>query len=165
MTSPAALLALLLGAVPGAVPGPAAAPAPVQVDADEVHYEYKERKVVFVGKPLVRLTREDAVLTCKKLVAENDDQGRLRKAVCTGEVRLVRGARVVTCQTATFDERSGTVVCTGSPELRDGQTVMRGEQLTYDLNEDKVTLSAAKGTVVPTPGQDVVPAPRKGGAR
>jgi lipopolysaccharide export system protein LptA len=161
VTPGAALLALLLGAAPAA----GAPPAPVQVDADEVHYEYKERKVVFVGKPLVRLTREDAVLTCRRLVAENDDQGRLRKAVCTGDVRLVRGERVVTCQTATFDERAGTVVCTGNPELRDGQSVMRGEQLVYDLGEDKVTLSSARGTVVPGPGQDVVPVTRKAGTR
>jgi lipopolysaccharide export system protein LptA len=156
----AALVALVLGA-PGGAGG---APVPVQVDADEVRYEYKERKVVFVGKPLVRLTRADAVLTCRKLVAENDEQGRLRRAVCTGDVRLSRGERVVTCQTATFDERAGTVVCSGSPELRDGQSVMRGEQLTYDLDEDRVTLSAAKGTVVPKPGEDPVPPPRKAGA-
>jgi len=152
----ALLLALSLGASRGSSP-------PVHVDADEVHYQYRERKVVFVGKPLVRLTREDAVLTCRRLVAENDEQGRIRRATCTGDVRLVRGERVVTCQSATFDERAGTVVCTGSPELRDGPSVMRGDQLTYDLNEDKVTLSSARGTVVPKADGDVVPKPKKAG--
>jgi lipopolysaccharide export system protein LptA len=148
------LLAAAVTAAPPASP-------PVQVDADEVQYLYKKQQVVFTGKPLVRLTREDAVLTCRRLVAENDDQGRIRKATCTGDVRLSRGARVVTCQTATYEERSASVTCTGDPELRDGASVMRGERLTYDLREDKVTLSAAKGTVVPRSGEEIAPRPRK----
>ncbi|HVP67710.1 MAG TPA: LptA/OstA family protein [Anaeromyxobacteraceae bacterium] len=144
-----------------AVAAPQGAPVPIQVDADEVHYEYREHKVLFVGKPLVRLTREDAVLTCRKLVAENDDQGRLERAVCTGDVRLVRGDRVVTCEKATYEERSARVVCRGNPELRDGKSVMRGDELVYDLAEDRATLSSAKGTVVPKPGEDPVQAKKK----
>jgi lipopolysaccharide export system protein LptA len=116
---------------------------PVTVDADEVQYLYREGKVVFTGKPLVKLTREDATLTCRRLVAENDEAGRIRRAVCTGDVRLVRGSRVVTCA--------------GNPVLRDGDNVMRGDELVYDLAADQATLSGARGTIVPKPGQDLVP--------
>lgn len=168
MTPLAAAMAVALLAAPK--PPPRERP-PVHVDADQVQVLYKQRRVVFLGKPLVRLTREDAVLTCKKLVADNDAQGRIRRAVCTGEVRLTRGERVATCEVATFDAQASTVVCTGNPELRDGKTVMRGEELTYDLAADQVTLSQAKGTVVPAPGDEPVP-PRRarageagGGAR
>ncbi|HEU4383133.1 MAG TPA: LptA/OstA family protein [Anaeromyxobacteraceae bacterium] len=144
-----------------AAPGPSRAERPpVHVDADQVQVLYKQRRVVFVGKPLVRLTREDAVLTCRKLVADNDAQGRIRRAVCTGEVRLTRSERVATCEVATFDAQASTVVCTGNPELRDGKTVMRGEQLTYDLATDQVVMSQVKGTVVPGPGDEPVP-PRR----
>jgi lipopolysaccharide export system protein LptA len=148
------LLAAAMTAAPPSSP-------PVQVDADEVQYLYKQQKVIFTGRPLVRLTREDAVLTCRRLVAETDDQGRIRTATCSGDVRLSRGPRVVTCQAATYEERTASVTCTGDPELRDGESVMRGERLTYDLREDKVTLSSAKGTVVPRPGEDLAPRRRK----
>jgi lipopolysaccharide export system protein LptA len=147
-----AWLALVLAAAP---PSP-----PVTVTAEEVQYLYREGKVVFTGKPLVTLVREDATLTCRKLVAENDAAGRIRKATCTGDVRLVRGARVVTCETATYEERTARVTCTGSPVLKDGDSVMRGEVLAYDLAEDRVTLTSAKGTIVPQPGQQF-PAPRR----
>ena len=64
----ACLAAAILAASPGGRPRP----AKVQVDADEVRYQYQERKAVFQGKPLVKLTREDAVLTCRRLDTEND---------------------------------------------------------------------------------------------
>lgn len=146
-------------------PPPAQAPVPVHVDADEVYYQYRDRKVLFVGKPLVKLTREDAVLTCKRLVAENDDQGQIEKAVCTGDVRLVRGVRTVTCEKATFEEKLARVVCVGNPELHDGKSVMRGEELVYDLDQDRATLSTAKGTMVPKPGDEPVHGRKKEAAK
>jgi lipopolysaccharide export system protein LptA len=145
----AACLALALAAAPPS--------APVTVDAEEVQYLYKERKVVFTGKPLVTLTREDAVLSCRKLVAENDEQGRIRQAVCSGDVKLTRGTRVVTCDTATFEEKAARVTCSGNPVLRDGENVMRGEVLVYDLANDSATLSAAKGVIVPPSGAELTP--------
>jgi lipopolysaccharide export system protein LptA len=149
-----ACLALALAAAPPPPPAP-----PVTVVAEEVQYLYKEGKVVFTGKPLVTLTREDATLTCRRLVAENDAAGRIRKAVCTGDVKLTRGTRVVTCETATYEERTARVTCTGEPVLRDGDSVMRGDVLAYDLADDKATLTSAKGTIVPRPGQPLA-APR-----
>jgi lipopolysaccharide export system protein LptA len=156
--------AMALAATLAALAAPTAAEpprSPVHVDADEVQYHYKDRKVVFLGKPLVRLTREDAVLTCRRLVADNDEQGRIRRAVCTGDVKLTRGERVATCQSATFEEATSRVVCSGSPVLRDGQSVMTGERLTYDLAEDRVVLSQAKGSVVPPPGEGPIPRARR----
>ncbi len=146
-------LALALAAIP---PSP-----PVTVDAEEVQYLYKERKVVFTGKPLVTLTREDAVLTCRKLVAENDEQGRIRKAICSGDVKLTRGTRTVTCQTATFEEKAARVTCSGNPVLRDGENVMRGEELVYDLAADTATLTGAKGVILPPPGAEMKPRKKK----
>jgi lipopolysaccharide export system protein LptA len=159
LATAAGAMALVLSARPAAQ---GAERPPVRIDAEEVQYLYKDHKVVFVGKPLVKLTREDAVLTCKKLVAENDTGGQLRRAVCTGDVKLVRGGREVTCETATFDDQASTVVCRGNPVLRDGQSVLEGDELTYDLGEDKAVLSRAKGVVVPRPGQE--PGARRKGA-
>ncbi len=149
----AACLALAIAAAP---PSP-----PVTVVAEEVQYLYKEGKVVFTGKPLVTLTREDATLTCRKLVAENDAQGRIQRAVCTGDVKMVKGTRIVTCETATYEEKSARVTCTGNPVLKDGESVMRGEVLAYDLADDRATLTAAKGTIVPKPGMDLAPRKKK----
>jgi lipopolysaccharide transport protein LptA len=156
-------MAVALGA-PSVPPGARA--VPVHVDADAIEYRYKERRTVMTGKPVVTLTRDDAKLVCKKLVAEMDAAGQISRATCQGDVRLTRGERVVTCAVATFESAAGRVTCDGSPELHDGASVVRGERLVYELDDDRVTLTRAKGTVLPQPGAKlpVVAAP-PGGSR
>lgn len=156
------LVLALAATVPLGKPAERTRPARVQVDADEVQYQYQDRKAVFHGKPLVKVTREDAVLTCRRLDTENDEEGGIRRAVCTGDVKLVRGPKTATCERATFDNATGRVVCTGNPVLREGESVMRGQLLTYDLDADRVTMSQARGTMIPTEQQERRTARKKG---
>jgi lipopolysaccharide export system protein LptA len=134
---------------------PAGKAVPVDVQAASIEYRYKERRTVMTGDPLVTLTREDATLVCKRLVAEMDAAGQIARATCEGDVKLTRAERVVTCESATFENATGRVTCVGTPELRDGPSVVRGERLVYDLDEDRVTLTRARGTVVQSAGQEL----------
>lgn len=144
-----ASLLLALGAEPAAIRRP-----PVRIDAEEVRYSYKERTVTFVGKPTVKLTREDATLLCSQVVGENDADGKIVRATCTGDVKLVRGTRIVTCGSAVFVEASALVTCRGASGrpvlLTDGPSTVAGQELVYDLDRDLVTL---RGQVV----GDIVP--------
>lgn len=160
----AAALAVLAGpgpTAPTARPRPgvtaqAGAP-PVNVDAAQVHYAPRRREVVFTGAP-VTMTREDAKLTCARLVAKNDEKGEIVSAVCTGDVRFVRGERVVTCATATYENAQARLTCVGSATLRDGRTEAHGERLTYDLRADETSLEGAPGKPVVNvtiPGEEV----------
>ncbi len=143
---------------PGSRPGLEAAPASPQthVEADSIEYLYKERRTVMTGKPLVKLTREDATLLCRKLTADHDEGGDIRHAVCDGDVRITRGDRIVTCRHAIYDAPTGKIVCQGDPVLRDGLSVMSCEEVVYDLAADKIFLKQGKGTLVQRPGQNVV---------
>ncbi|HEY6003754.1 MAG TPA: LptA/OstA family protein [Anaeromyxobacter sp.] len=149
-------LATLLAALSGAaVPAAEAArPAPVRVDADEVHYAFQKREVTFTGKdakPVV-LTRDDATLTCKRLVAKTDDAGQIVTAACAGDVRLTRGARVVTCDHATFEAALDRVTCEGNPVLRDGGSEVKATRLVYELRSDE---AKAEGARITLPGEEV----------
>jgi lipopolysaccharide export system protein LptA len=144
----AAALLLALGAET------AANRPPVRIDAEEVRYSYKDRTITFVGKPVVKLTREDATLLCSQVVGENDADGKIARATCTGDVKLVRGPRTVTCGVAVFVESTGSVTCRGAAGrtvlLTDGTSTVAGQELVYDLDRDLVTL---RGQVV----GDIVP--------
>lgn len=153
-------LALALAALAGAPGGGApaqkagASPAPVRVDADEVHYAFKKREMTFTGtaaKPVV-MTRDDARLSCRKLVARTDEAGQIVSAACTGDVRLVRGPRLVTCERATFEAGAERVVCEGNPVLREAGSEVRAERLVYELATDE---AKAEGARITLPGDEV----------
>jgi len=148
------LCALALAA---ALRAPQDAPPPVRIEAQDVDYRLKEGKTVMTGNPRVTLTRGDAVLTCRRLVLDNDARGKVQRATCEGDVRLVRGGRVVTCQSAVYEYEAARIVCRGTPTLVDGHSEMTGEELIYDLDEDRVRLTKGKGTL-----RDMaVPAPKR----
>jgi lipopolysaccharide export system protein LptA len=142
------------GAPAAALPAADAAAAPVRVDAEEVHYAFQKREVTFTGKGgrPVTMTRDDATLTCRKLVARTDAAGQIVAAVCDGDVRFVRGARVVTCAHATFEAAADRVTCEGDPVLRDGASEVRAVRLVYELRTDEAKAEGAKVTL---PGDEV----------
>ncbi len=146
------LLALALVAPPARPADALARRAPIRVDADEVQYAFQKREVTFTGKKPVTLTRDDATLTCRRIVAKTDEAGQIVTASCTGDVRFARGGRVVTCEQATFEEAAERVVCEGNPVLRDAGTEARGTRLVYDLKADEAKLEGARITL---PGDEV----------
>ena len=152
-----ALVHVALGAAPAVKP---TAPPPTYVRAATADYDYKRHRTIMTGAPLVMLTRADATLVCRKLVADSDEGGQIRHATCDGDVKLTRGERQVSCAHATYEAASGKVVCVGDPVLKDGASVIRCEELVYLLDEDRVALKQPKGTLVQKPGQEL-PVARK----
>jgi lipopolysaccharide transport protein LptA len=142
-------------AKPASAPAAKAVPVPpTHVQAATADYDYRRHRTVMTGAPLVILTREDATLVCRRLVAENDEAGVIRRATCEGDVKLTRADREVTCALATYEAATGKVVCHGDPVLKDGESVIHSEEVVYDLAEDRVSLRKPKGTLVQKPGQD-----------
>ncbi len=170
----ALLLLLALSAQPSAPSAPGPAPAqptappapgpraanplvsdadrqvPTRVDADVIRYNWTTRKVIMQGKPFVTLTRDDLTLTCRRMVGDNDATGRLAFAVCEGDVKLVRGTRVVTCERGQYDRDAARIICDGNPVLRDGETEVSGKRLTYLIAADEVLLEEAVQATVPS---------------
>jgi lipopolysaccharide export system protein LptA len=160
MMLPTLALSAALLAPPAA---PAAPPRPtVRIQAEDVDYSVREGRTVMTGNPDVTLTRDDAVLTCHRLVLESDAKGKVQRATCEGNVRLTRSSRVITCTTAVYEDEAARVVCKGNPTLRDGSSELTGEELVYDLDEDRVRLTKGKGTLYQPPGQALGPRQRGG---
>jgi lipopolysaccharide transport protein LptA len=157
---PALVLAVALRAP--AEPTARPAPVPVTVRFEEAEYRPRDRQAVVTGKPRVTLTRGDVTLACRRLVADNDEKGKVKRAVCEGDVELTRGNLQVTCATAVYEDDGARVTCKGEPTIRQGQSVTSGEELVYELDADRITLTRGKGTLVPEPGQEL---PIPGGAR
>jgi lipopolysaccharide export system protein LptA len=126
--------------------------SPVRVDADEVQYAFPRREVTFSGKRPVTLTRDDATLTCRKIVAHTDEAGQIVTASCPADVRFTRGLRTVTCEQATFENAKDRVICEGNVVLRDAGSEARGTRLVYDLRSDEAKL---EGATITLPGTEI----------
>lgn len=144
MIAQLAILAAL--AVPSLTRLPATGGGTVTVSAEKVRYVFPKHRIEYTGNP-VRLTRGDAVLTCKRLGAQLDEQDQVQVATCEGDVRFVRGERVVTCEKATYDEAASRLTCEGKPVIRSGALSATGSRLVYDLDRDEVTMDDVQGTV------------------
>jgi lipopolysaccharide export system protein LptA len=127
------------------------------IEAEHVQYEFKKHAVTFSGREPVKLTREDAQLTCKELVTQQDAAGKVESATCRGDVRLVRGERVLTCARAVFEAKADRVTCEGDPVLREGGSEAHGHVLFYDLGADEVRFEGKPGEPVriQLPGDEV----------
>ncbi len=140
-----AILAVL--AAPSLTRLPATGGGTVTISADKVHYLISKHRVEYTGNP-VRLTRGGDVLTCKQLAAQLDDEDRqVQVAVCQGDVRFVRGEKIVTCEKATYDEAASRLTCEGKPVIHNGGITATGTLLVYDLAKDEVTMDGVDGTV------------------
>jgi lipopolysaccharide export system protein LptA len=139
-----AILAAL--AAPSLTKLPATGGGTVTIQATTVRYIFPKHRIEYTGNP-VRLTRGDAVLTCKRLGAQLDDADQVQVGTCEGEVRFVRGDRVVTCEKATYDEAASRLTCEGKPVIHSGSLSATGSRLVYDLERDEVTMDDVQGNV------------------
>ncbi len=190
LTRPAfALGALLLAAGPAGpagrafAAGPAGAPAskppspprkrldrsppkqaperPLKITADSFEVLAGNRHATWKGH--VVAVRDDMTVTCKALVADYDDQNRIKKLTCTGDAHMRQVAkadrpeREVWGEVAVFDVDTAVLTVTGSPRAREGTNTMRGEKVSFDSNADKLRVERVS-MVIDTPPDQAPPA-------
>jgi lipopolysaccharide export system protein LptA len=72
----------------------------------------------------------------------NEGGDEIDKIVAQGNVRMVQGKRVATCQEATYYNRERKVILLGDPVLREGDNWVKGRRIIYYIDEQK---SVAEG--------------------
>lgn len=142
----AALTALALAAAPSLARLPVAGGGEVTVSARQFKYIVQKQRLEYTGDP-VRLTRGDASLACKQLVAQLDKGGEVDEATCQGDVRFERADKVVTCEKAVYQAAASRLTCHGKPTLRSGTLTATGTLLVYDFAADEVTMDDPTGVV------------------
>jgi len=110
----------------------------IQIEADNLVVYKKENKIVFTGN--VVLKSAPTAISCEKLTAyylEKDK--RVKKAVCTGNVKVVHRETFAHCGKATFDNVGGLVVMEEKPVIYQGNQVFQGDLLEYRLEDERIT--------------------------
>ncbi|MFN7133368.1 MAG: lipopolysaccharide transport periplasmic protein LptA [Myxococcales bacterium] len=97
-----------------------------------------------VWKGEVVAERDDFRLSCNRLTAEYAESAKLRRLVCNGDVHLQQKKpagsppREGWGDKAVFDNALSTVVLTGNPRAREGDSSMKGSKVTYLIDQKKL---------------------------
>jgi lipopolysaccharide transport protein LptA len=68
--------------------------------------------------------------------------------VATGDVRVAQGDRRGRCEEATYERQAHTIICRGRAEVIQGCDQVRGEEIQFDLEQEKVRVLGAASVLI-----------------
>jgi lipopolysaccharide export system protein LptA len=133
--------------------------APIDITSDMV--EADQKQVTFKGNVVAK--QEDVTLYANTLVIIYD-QGtkKLKEIIATGNVKVVQQDRRATGQKVTFDQDQNKVTLDGDAVVREGTNVIRGERITFYVEEERSVVEPEKGGRVIT---SITPPPKEEGEK
>jgi lipopolysaccharide export system protein LptA len=70
-------------------------------------------------------------------VLSQDGKG-IERVIAGGNVKIQQGLRVASCQKAVFYNLERKVVLTGEPKVLDGENMVSGEEILFDVERNRV---------------------------
>ena len=123
--------------------------APIDIDSDRLEADQKTNTITYKGNVVAK--QEDVTLYANTLVIVYDpDTKKLKEIVATGNVKVVQLERRATGQKVTFDQDKNKVVLDGDAVAREGTNVIRGERITFYVEEERSVVEPTKGGRVST---------------
>ncbi|MEM2936685.1 MAG: lipopolysaccharide transport periplasmic protein LptA, partial [Candidatus Bathyarchaeia archaeon] len=132
---------------------------PVEISSDSMEGVEGQRYMVFRGNVVVK--QEDLFLLCDELaVLLEEQEDEIKRAIAKGNVKILQGDRIATSREAIFDNAQGEIVLKGDVVVFSGSDRLRGEEVTYNLSEEKITVKGQKekrANVIFTPKRTQAP--------
>jgi lipopolysaccharide export system protein LptA len=132
--------------------------APIDITSDTVEADQKTNTVTFKGNVIAK--QEDTTLYANTLVITYDaNTKKLKEIVAVGNVKVVQLEKRATGQKVTFEQDKNKMVLDGEAVAREGANVIRGERITYYVDEERSVVEAGKGgrvstSITPTPKEE-----------
>ena len=132
--------------------------APIDITSDTVEADQKTNTVTFKGNVVAK--QEDTTLWANTLIVYYDEKTKkLKEIVATGNVKVVQLDKRATSQKATFDQDKNKLTFDGDAVAREGANVIRGERITYYVDEERSVVEPVKGgrvstSITPTPKEE-----------
>ncbi|MCL2012355.1 MAG: hypothetical protein FWG75_06175 [Cystobacterineae bacterium] len=116
--------------------------AEVEIVAEQLKIERNSQTAAWEGQ--VQLRRGPMLIRSPSLRAFYDEKGQLQKAIATGGVEVQDELRWAKSQTAHLDNRRGIIVLTGEPEVKEGNSHLRGSRISFVSGKHTFTVENAK---------------------
>jgi outer membrane protein assembly factor BamD len=117
---------------------------PIDIISDSVETYTKENLILFKGNVTAR--QKDMVIYADSLEAVLIEDGKgIERVVAGGNVKIQQGLRVANCQKAIFYNLDKKVVLTGEPKLSEGDNTVSGEEIIFDMDQNRVEVKGGTG--------------------
>ena len=133
--------------------------APIDITSETVEADQKANTITFKGNVIAK--QEDTTLYANTVVVTYDPNAKkMKEIVAVGNVKVVQLDRRATGQKATFDQEKNKVILDGEAVAREGANVIRGERITFYVDEERAVVEPVKGGRVST---SITPPPKEEG--
>ncbi len=131
--------------------------APIDIASDTLEWNGKENKATYKGNVVAK--QEDITLYANTLtIVYDQNTKKLKEIIAVGNVKVVQLERRATSQKATFDQNMNKVILDGEAVVREGANVIRGERITFYVDEERSVVEPVKGGRVST---SITPPPKE----
>jgi outer membrane protein assembly factor BamD len=130
---------------------------PIDITSDKVEAYWKENLIIFKGNVIAR--QKDIVIYADSVEAVIIEDGKgIDRVTAGGNVKIQQGLRVANCQKAIFYNREQKVVLTGEPKVVEGDNIVSGDEIIFDLEKNRVDVkggASGRGKAKVQPGGEI----------
>ncbi|MEI9479728.1 MAG: lipopolysaccharide transport periplasmic protein LptA, partial [Deltaproteobacteria bacterium] len=117
---------------------------PIDITSDKVESYTKDNLIIFKGNVTAR--QKDMVIYADSIEAVVVENGKgIEKVIANGNVKVQQGLRVANCQKAVFYNLDKKVILTGDPKLWEGDNMVSGEEIIFDIEQNRVDVKGGPG--------------------
>jgi lipopolysaccharide export system protein LptA len=95
-------------------------------------------------RSVVARTPDTTIYADRMLVYYEKDTGNVTKIEASGNVRFIKGNRVITSKDAVYYAAGEKTIFTGEPRAVEGENVVTGTKITYLMNVDRFLVEDSK---------------------
>lgn len=117
--------------------------APVDIHSEEMSVDFEKNKIVFKGD--VKVLQSDFSLTAGEVTAVfGESADDIKKIIASDDVKIQKADKMAWSEQAVYDREGATILLTGTPVLKQGRNFIKGEEIQFSLDEDRMEV---KGSV------------------
>lgn len=116
---------------------------PIVITSETLTTDNKANTALF-EKSVIARTPDMTLHADKMLVYYNQETGNVTKIEAMGNIKVLKGNRVITSKEATYYTDPERVIFTGEPRAIEGENVVTGSKMTYFMDEDRYLVEESK---------------------
>ena len=116
---------------------------PINITSETLTTDNKAHTALFENNVVARTT-DLTIYSDKMLVYYKEDGGTVTKIEATGNVKVIKEARIITSKSAIYYADEDKVDFTGEPRAMDGDNVVSGTKITYFIGNDRFHVENSK---------------------